>query len=356
MKRMGAQKVLGHVDRLASWGRGARPAPVTVEWDLSNRCVLGCQDCHFAHTHVRGPWARRDTTATADFSDTGNLASVPMVTRALGEMAGAGVQAVVWSGGGEPTTHPEWEHLISVAQSHGLKQGMYTCGGLIDKDSGAALAQAASWVVVSLDTVDAATYAREKGVSALRFHDATRGIRHLARSGECDVGVSFLLHAGNWEHAPRMAQLVRQHGATYATFRPAIRTSPADPAVCADDRAWITLALPMLEELATVLNVELDPERFTSYRDWKSRQYPTCYGVRLNTTVTPDGRVWLCPQHRGLKHSLLGHLTTESFDTLWQRHPGQWQDFSKCRVMCRLHLMNEVLAPVFAGHRHPEFL
>ena len=34
-------KVLSHLDRLAGWQQGDKPAPVTLEWDLSNRCPYG---------------------------------------------------------------------------------------------------------------------------------------------------------------------------------------------------------------------------------------------------------------------------------------------------------------------------
>ena len=38
-------KALQHVDRLALWKQGRKASPVTIEWDLSNRCYLGCEAC-----------------------------------------------------------------------------------------------------------------------------------------------------------------------------------------------------------------------------------------------------------------------------------------------------------------------
>ena len=72
-------KVLAHCDRLGEWQAGLKPAPVTVEWYLSNRCVLGCQDCHFAHTHSRGPWVARSRALPMAFAGTGDLADVALV-------------------------------------------------------------------------------------------------------------------------------------------------------------------------------------------------------------------------------------------------------------------------------------
>ncbi len=108
--------------------------------------------------------------------------------------------------------------------------------------------------------------------------------------------------------------------------------------------------------MALEADVEIDPQRFAEYRDWAGRSYDVCHGVKLNATVTPDGRVWVCPQRRGCQGSSIGDLRVESFLALWDRHVGEWTDFSGCRVMCRLHTMNETLSDVYQKHQHQEFL
>lgn len=178
----------------------------------------------------------------------------------------------------------------------------------------------------------------------------------LAAAKRAVVGVSFLLDGRNWSRVPAMLALARELGATYTMFRPAIQTSPDNPAVCIDDRRWITDAMGTLEAIAQEPDVEIDVPRFAEYRDWAGRTYSTCYAIRLNATVTPDGRVWVCPQRRGLPGSCVGDLRVESFRTLWDRHVGQWTEFGGCRAMCRLHLLNETLAQVYAPRQHEAFL
>lgn len=347
-------KVLAHVDRLVSWQRGRKVAPVTVEWDLSNRCVLGCEHCHFAHTHTRGPWVVKDRRLPMAFDPCGDLADPIVVRRALREMAHAGVKAIVWSGGGEPTTHPQWLEIVEYAKSLGLQQGMYTLGGLLTPETAARLAAAASWVVVSLDCADAQSYATEKGVPGGRFIAACDGIRELSKG--TTVGVSFLLHGGNWRRWSEMLGLSRALGSTYTTFRPAIQFQRDAPATCTGDRGWVTEALPWLEALERTPDVEVEAARFVAYRDWAGRDYDACKGIQLTTVVTPDGRVWLCPQRRGFTDSVIGDLSTESFAALWARHPGAWSDFRECRVMCRLHAVNEQIAAIQTPRVHEAFV
>lgn len=349
-------KLFAHLPRLAAWQQGEKPAPVTVEWDLSNRCVLGCQDCHFAHTHVKGPWAVKSRTLPMAFDSTGDVADMFMVERAMRQMATAGVMSIIWSGGGEPTTHPVWLRAIIHANECGFRQGMYTLGGLIDSDDARCVAANLDWVVVSIDAPDAPTYAAEKGVAPQRFDAACNGVRLLAGAGDCVVGVSFLLHEGNWFRTDEMLTLSRSLGATYTLFRPAIQTSPANPSVCTADRHWVSQAMPTLIRLSSEHDVEVDPARFAQYRDWAGHGYGQCYGPRLNTTITPDGRVWLCPQRRGIAGSCLGDLRTESFADIWARHPGHYTVDEGCRVMCRLHPVNQQLDAIHQPRVHEAFI
>jgi MoaA/NifB/PqqE/SkfB family radical SAM enzyme len=350
-------KVFAHPDRLARWAHGERPAPVTVEWDLSNRCSLGCFRCHFAHTHTKGPWTMKARTLPMAFDDCGDLADLDLVCRVLPELKAAGVQAIVWSGGGEPTLHPEWTLAIDAAHKAGLQQGLYTLGGHLSPGTAAFLSDRLRWVVVSLDAADSLTYASEKGVATSRFDAACSGIRWLADAdGPCVVGVSFLLHAGNWRQATAMLWHARGLGASYATFRPTIEFDAAQPNMPSQSRHWIAEALPSLALLAQEPDVELDVSRFVAYRDWQGHGYGTCYGIRLTATITPDGRVWVCPNRRGMTDSLLGDLRREAFAALWARHPGQWTDFANCRVMCRLHPVNQTLAAVYQPRQHEAFV
>jgi MoaA/NifB/PqqE/SkfB family radical SAM enzyme len=288
------------------------------------------------------------------YQSTGDYANPALVKRALCQAAAAGVQGVVWTGGGEPTTHPHWVNVVERAADVGLQQGMYTLGGLLRRDSARVLADRATWVVVSLDCPDGESYAQEKGVPADRFKAACDGVRWLTDAGTTTVGVSFLIHGNNWHRIPEMLSLARALGATYTTFRPTIAEGP-DQSHVSSSVAWIDVALPMLRQVATEDDVECDPSRYEAYRDWQGRSYQTCYGVRLNATITPDGQVWLCPQRRGMAPAL-GDLRTESFGEIWARHPGQWTDFTDCRVMCRLHLVNQHLDAVFAPMVHEAFV
>lgn len=349
------EKVLRYLDRVIDRSRGESPGPVTVEWDLSNRCPLGCQACHFAHTHTRGQWVLQERRLPMAFDGSGDLADITLVRRALGEMRAARVRSLVWSGGGEPTTHPEWRVAVNAAAALGFQQGMYTLGGLLSAEDAAYLGARAAWVVVSLDAITPEAYAREKASTPARFGAACDAIRALART-QTTVGVSCLLHGGNYRQAGDMVAYGHALGADYVTLRPAIHTSPDRPGIPTDDRSWVAEALPVLRWLSEREGVEIDVARFREYAEWCGHGYDVCQGPALNTTVTPDGRVWVCPQRRGVGGSCIGDLRVESFETLWRRHPGAWTVDAGCRAMCRLHPINQTLADLQSPIAHGAFL
>lgn len=355
MKYVNPNKALAHIDRLLEWKQGGKPSPVTLEWDLTNVCSLGCMYCHFAHTHVKGPWLGKKPSEPVGYHSTGSVANFDLVLRVLGEASEAGVQGVVWTGGGEPTLHPRWQDIVSAAEVVGLEQGMYTLGGHFTERSGRHLGRIAKWVIVSLDAADGETYAAEKRVSAERFQKACQGIQWLS-GHNATIGVSFLLHAGNWENTLQMLALGRALGANYVTFRPTIEVDQSKPNTATGDRLWIEEAMPMLRQLATRPDVECDPDRFLMWMDWENHGYSVCHGIKLNATITPDGKMWVCPQRRGVEGSSVGDLTKESFAQVWQHHPGSWNDLSRCRAMCRLHLVNHVVNPIMTTYTHEAFV
>lgn len=335
------QKVIWHLDplrQLQATGRTA--APVNVEIDLSNRCSLGCEWCHFAYTHTRGPLAGKQD-GPADRIPGGDIMPDDLAFHIVNQLAAAGVKSVTWTGGGEPTLHPSFDSIIAYARSVGLEQGIYTHGGHLDLPRAALLKDALTWAYVSLDCADRDSYRKAKGVD--RFDAACGGVRRLvAAHGKATIGVGFLLHAGNGHEVPRMVELGRALGADYVQFRPAIRYDAQTPGRRDEDAAWVTDALRWLRPYADDPFVIADEQRFAMYRDWQGHGYNTCRWVAMQTVITPNGKVWACCNRREHADALLGDLSVETFADVWARVAPVAVN-GHCRVMCRGHMANITL-------------
>jgi len=93
---------------------------------------------------------------------------------------------VTWTGGGEPTLHPDFDEDVRYADTLCLRQGLYTHGGHINEARGKLLSNTLDWIVVSVDCADAESYAAYKGVSQkLVRKDASRHRRVKAWRKVC---------------------------------------------------------------------------------------------------------------------------------------------------------------------------
>jgi GTP 3',8-cyclase len=340
-----ANKLLAHLDRVVAINDGEHPAPVNVEIDLTNRCNLGCDDCHFGHVHTRGPLAKRRT------HDTGDVFPYPLIKQVLHDMEAAGVRSVVWTGGGEPTLHPFFDVIVHDCL---LPQGIYTNGTLIDENRAALMKRRMEWVYVSMDNHTQETYLAYKKVDA--FDKACQGVCNLvAAPGRATIGVGYLIGADNWQLIPEMIAHGLSLGADYVNFRPMIEfeaTSPINPSA---GRDWISEALPTLEACSLIEKVILDVERFIMYRDWAGHPYKICQWAQMQTVITPDARVWTCVNRRGYDGSLLGDLHEDTFEEVWARSKAFLVN-QHCRVMCRGHLANVALSAIRQSKTHSQFI
>jgi MoaA/NifB/PqqE/SkfB family radical SAM enzyme len=348
------EKLLWHPDRLTELRRdGKTSAPINVEIDLSNRCSLGCEWCHFAYTHTRGPLkGKRDKPAGAVLG--GDLMDFDLAIGILNQLEEAGARSITWTGGGEPTLHPDFSAIVYACSRRKLKQGLYTHGGHITDAMAARLKSSFTFVYVSLDAADAESYKRAKGVD--RFAAACEGVRKLAKAvGNATIGCGFLLTEGNWRDAPKMAALAKDLGADYAQFRPTILYAMDNPGEPSEDTSWLDEAFATTIALAQDPFVSVDVERFRNYRNWQGHGYATCWWSMLQTCITPNGKVWTCVNKREHPAAEIGDLSRETFQEIWQRHTAA-KVTGDCRLMCRGHLPNQTLNDLMSDRPHMEFV
>lgn len=348
-------KLLYHTDRLAELrATGHTAAPVNVEIDLTNRCSHGCEWCHFAHTHTRGPLANK-TPKPPGMLDCGDQMDYALIDRLLCELMGADVRSITWTGGGEPTLHPQFNKIVSMANLAGIDQGLYTNGGHIDSERAQLLKTHMTFVYVSLDECSKDAFAQSKGVD--RFDQVCMGIgRLVVAPGPATIGVGFLLHPGNVDDIDRMVALGRKLGVDYVQFRPIVNYAQDAPNQLVEDTTWINHAINRLRAHAGDPFVQADTGRFELYRDWNGHGYPLCHWSALQTVITPNGRLWRCVNKRGHQGALLGDLTKEAFATIWARSGAACAVDSGCRVMCRGAIANLTLNELMTEPKHPNFI
>jgi MoaA/NifB/PqqE/SkfB family radical SAM enzyme len=332
-----AGKLLKHLDRIAEIQKGNKlTPPVNVEIDLSNRCSLGCEGCHFAYTHTRGPLASLPKPDGTVY--TGDLMNTTQIKLILDQLRATGVRSIVWSGGGEPTLHPDFNEIVNYCP---LPQGIYTNGGHIDGERARLLKEKFTWIYISLDYADKESYKKHKKVDA--FDRVIESVKRLVDApGNATIGLGFLLWEQNWRDFRNMVSLKDYTGADYVQFRPMVWYDSQNPGKLIEDTDWMNEMIKELEHYPNYSDVIYDLDRFKNYRDWKQHGYKTCWWSRMQTVITPDARVWTCVNRRGMPDDELGNLNDELFVNIWGRHAAKIVDHD-CRLMCRGHVPNVAL-------------
>jgi len=316
-------KMWHHIDRLAAIKAGNHPAPVNVEIDLSNRCQMGCSFCSFAYVHSQGPLKDRKT------HETGDLINTDLAISIVNQLSAAGVRSITWSGGGEPTMHPNIVEIIGHTAKLGIDQGIYTNGLKLENNYilRRLLKKAMKWVYLS--------------------HGPHGLDKILNIEGDAVVGVGMMVDSSNIHEI--YANASKASKADYFHLRPIVGGR-----ITKGDMQMIEIYVNAARDNG--INVIYDPDRFDMYREWKGHGYKTCYWTQVQSVITPDGRVWACCNRRGFEDSCLGDLNNEPWQDVWERSHA-WKVNGNCRRMCRGHIPNLTLIDIMEpSNEHKNFI
>lgn len=125
-------KLLKHLDKLKRIQEGKSPSPVMAHISLINACNLTCSFCCFANR---------------DLSD---RLPTHKVKQALEAFKKIGITGIEFTGGGEPTLHPDFHEIAEYAHSLGFKLGVCTNGKNIGKKIKKDTLKLFSWVRLGL--------------------------------------------------------------------------------------------------------------------------------------------------------------------------------------------------------------
>ncbi len=304
-------KVINHADRLIEIKRGGHPAPVHVYFVISNVCNHGCSFCLY----------RMDGEISNQMFDSKEMIPVTLGYKLLSEFKELGVKAVQFTGGGEPTVHPDFSSFLSYAHNLELETALVTNGQRITEDMLYMLMESV-WVRVSLDAGTAETHARIRRISSRSFdmviHNLERLVTRVSKIGsKLHIGISFVVTKENWEEIVGATQLAKSLGVAYIRF--ATRNSYPEGFAY-----YNGISNEIKEKLYQA--VELQTDDFQVHDTFDERlvdleqghpDYSFCTQQRLSTYVGADLNVYRCCVTAYNEFGLLGSLENGSMVDLW---------------------------------------
>ena len=283
-------KLLWHGDRVKEWIESGRTSPILAEIAPTGYCNATCPWCFFTEKHGKNKIDRK------------------VMMQALEDLSSLGCEAVNWSGGGEPTLHPNFKDFVDKASDLGLKQGLFTHGY-----SPVPNQEKFAWIRISLT---------DKGLKKVVPPTIPFGvcINQIAEYTESDLR--------------RICLEAKALGAKYCQVRPALAANYKDQAVIIPPR---------------YLHEYEDDQFLVFITDYKyeecikPRDYGTCYGYHFCPSIDWNGNLLVCMYMTLEKEYVLGNLNERRLKDIWKEIPKEVDVIDKCQNCCKNHEINKIL-------------
>lgn len=330
-------KVIFHQDKLCELREKKIVVPVTCEIDLTDGfCNNKCSHCFFGTNHK----------ATPVFLET------EVVKKVIYELKINGTKGIEFSGGGEPTTHPDVVEIITYALDIGFDVGLVTNGLLLDKLEH--IAHKLSFIRISLDAASKEIYKIVHGVSS--FDKVLRNIKRVVSLGKDNIGIGFLIVPENYLEIEKAASMAMQLGVRFIQFRPASLTYEVD------ERLWISAEESVRRAIQN--NNPSKLQIFNAGVKWKhlngQRNYKKCTTSSMVAVIKANGDIPLCVLKRNEKDSIIGNIYDGGFMKHWnsKKHEKKIDEINlnKCRKPCKHDSYNIVFEAMCNDLFHKNFI
>lgn len=310
-------KVLSHYKEFNEINNSKIIRPIMCEIDLTDGfCNNKCKHCFFGTDQKNEPV----------FMDT------KLIKKTLCELHGIGVKAIEFSGGGEPTTHPDFSEIVSYAISLGFEVGIVTNGLLIDKCI--SFANKLKFIRISLDAATKSIYKIVHGVNT--FEKVIDNIKLLVQNGCNNIGLAYLIVPDNICDIYAAYNLACNLNVAYLQYRPASLIFDVS------EEIWKT-AFKNVESVILANQKEPKIQVFDAGIKWghlnNKRSYSKCTTSTMVSVIQANGDIPLCVLHRNVKDKIIGNINNGGFASNWfsEKHQELIEkiDVNKCRKPCK---------------------
>ncbi len=345
------EKILFHPDLIQDVLDKKPRVPRHFEFDLTYRCNLACDGCHFAYTHQ----SPGDTSADM---------TPKLFDKISSDMAANDVRAMTFTGGGEPLFNPYHLDFFKQANERGIKMAIYTNGVLLEDETAEFIAQNFEWCYVSLDATTPEEYQAYKKRGQAAFNRNVANIKNFTQipNRQATIGVGYLVNKDNYQDLDKAVPWLLDLGTNMVQLRPTVdtgnyqqqRTSKtmggmafqASQESWQEHYAWILEAQHELDKYEGIPRLETSRKKFKDlYRG--ERNYATCLATSISSAIGPHGEVWKCLNLRQIDK--IGDLNTETLAEIYERKPIEVHDLTRCRIMCRNDQLNQALTIIAAN-------
>lgn len=347
-------KAFRHPDVLQSISKGVPSRLPHVELILADLCQQSCKFCAY----------RLDGYASNQLFDDRRMMSAAKALEIIEDCAEIGVQAIQFTGGGEPTIHKCFELAARKVHQYGMKFSLVSNGVRINKELAGFLVNA-SWIRISLDAATEETYTSVRRVHRSHWDKAREAIKYLREERDrlktsCVIGVGFTVTPDNWGEVIDAAWLAKELGAD--NFRISAQFSNEDEKLFESFHTRAVGRCKAAEAYSdssfTVYNRFGD--RLEDLR-FKQPEDKLCGYQFFTTYIGADLNVYRCCGYAYNERGLVGSIANQRFKDFWmsqERFDNQINFDGRGCERCQFRRINSALAYALepTPQMHEEFV
>lgn len=329
-------KFLGFAGQLDALRRKDLVAPVHIRIKPINHCNHNCWYCAY----------RADQLQLGEQMDLKDRIPDDKMMEIADDVVAMGVKAVTFSGGGEPLLYKSLPEVIDRLAAGGVRVATLTNGSNLQGRMADAFANHGTWIRVSLDAWDDASYAKSRGIAEGAFTKLMNNMAAFAKRGsKCVLGTSFIVSQENHQHLYEVCSRLKDAGVDHVKVAAAVISND----VRENNEYHRRIMDPVTREIdrASALNDSgfhvVNHYHETDERFEKS--YESCPFLQFLVVIGADQTVYTCQDKAYTELGTLGSIRDRSFKEFWFSEENRQRLYAvnpnqHCRHHCVAHRKN----------------
>lgn len=338
-------KPLWHIEKIQSLRDGKRIVPSQVQLIISDLCN---QDCSFCSYRMSNGFSSEQFVQRLPGGkinrNPNRMIPYEKAIEILGDCAEAGVKAIQFTGGGEPTAHPRHLDIFKRALDLGMEAGLVT-NGLVLRESWKDVLPRFSWIRVSLDAGDRESYASIRRAKASDFAKVLGNIKEIAATcPKALVGVGYTVTPENYNGISAGIASAFWSGASYVRISAMFSTEGISP---------FTEIYPIIKDQIARAKNKWENESFKVVDLFGDRihdleqhapDYEFCGYQQFNVYVGGNLKVYRCCTTAYTLHGEVGDLSKTRFLDWLRTSDAEYTGFNarSCRT-CQFNGKNRAI-------------
>lgn len=305
-------KIFHFKDKLDSLSPGTDKidAPLHIRIKPTNRCNHNCSYCAYRVSNLQ---------LGKDMSVRDEIPRDKMM-EILDDIIEMGVKAITFSGGGEPFSYKHLAEAARKLSASPVKFAALTNGSLLDGEAAEIFAHNATWIRVSMDGWDDASYSGYRGVAKGEFGKVLNNLKNFKnKRGKCYLGVCIIVDKDNAPHIHELAGKLTDAGVNSIKFAPCIVSNSGKE----NNDYHTKITVRVKKEISRSIRdfKEKGVEIFDSYHgqlESFEKEYRWCPYLQILPVIGADLNIYPCQDKAyNLDEGLIGSIKDKRFKDFW---------------------------------------